>query len=166
MFEKLDISQLDKSPVALLGEQWTLITAGTEEKCNTMTASWGALGVLWGSPMATVYIRPQRYTKEFVDAEEYFSLCFFSSDYKEKLAYCGKESGRTVDKIQECGFTMVYGEAPYMAEADLVLLCKKRCCMPMDGALLPEDVKSRWYPQEDYHHIYYGEIVEALQKKP
>lgn len=165
MFETIDVKSLEKSPFALLGEQWTLITAGTEEKSNTMTASWGALGVLWGSPMATVYIRPQRFTKEFVDKQEYFSLSFFPQAYREKLAFCGKESGRDIDKIKECGFTMCYEEAPYMEEAELVLLCKKRYVQKMDVLAIPSEVKEKWYPNEDYHHIYYGEIVKALRKK-
>ena len=65
-----------------------LITAGTEEQCNTMTASWGGLGVLWGAPAATVYLRPQRYTKEFVDREEYFTLAFFRGGAAQGPAPC------------------------------------------------------------------------------
>ncbi|MFI3252733.1 MAG: flavin reductase family protein [Eubacteriales bacterium] len=164
MFQKLALNTFDKSPFALIGEEWTLITAGTEEKCNTMTASWGSLGVLWGSPMATVYIRPQRFTKEFVDREEYFSLSFFSEDYRQKLAFCGKESGKEVDKIEKCGFTMAFDQAPYMQEAHFVLICKKRCCQPLDSSLIPREIKEKWYPEEDYHWVYYGEIVEALRK--
>ncbi len=164
MFETINLRDLNQSPVALLGEQWTLITAGTKERCNTMTASWGGLGVLWGSPMATIYVRPQRYTKEFLDQEDYFSLSFFGEEHRKSLVLCGKESGREQDKIQQCGFTMAFQQAPYMEEADLVLLCRKRYVQEMNPLLIPEDVKKTWYPQEDYHHIYYGEVLEVLRK--
>ena len=136
-----------------------LITAGTPEHCNTMTASWGGLGVLWGVPMATCYIRPQRYTKE------YFTLCFFGEEYRPQLNLCGTKSGRDIDKVKECGFTVAAGagNAPYFEQANLVLVCRKRMADPMDPALMPEDVKEKWY-KGDYHTMYWGEIVETLKK--
>lgn len=166
MFKKVDPKTLDFNVFSAIGDQWMLITAGTAEKCNTMTASWGGLGVLWGVPMATVYIRPQRYTKQFVDENEYFTLTFFSEEYRKALSLCGTKSGRDMDKVKECGFTVRSGEggAPYFEQADLVLVCRKRMAMPMDPAAMPEDVKEKWY-DGDYHTIYWGEIVEALVKE-
>ncbi len=163
MFLKIDPKSLDLNAFSAIGEKWMLITAGTKEKCNTMTASWGALGVLWGAPMATVYIRPQRYTKEFVDENEYFTLSFFPEQYRQQLSLCGTKSGREVDKVKECGFTVAEGEggAPYFEQAELVLVCRKRMAVPMDPAAMPEDVKEKWY-EGDYHTMYWGEIVEAL----
>ena len=163
MFLKIDPKSLDLNVFSAIGEKWILITAGTKEKCNTMTASWGALGVLWGAPMATVYIRPQRYTKEFVDENEYFTLSFFPEQYRQQLSLCGTKSGREVDKVKECGFTVAEGEggAPYFEQAELVLVCRKRMAVPMDPAAMPEDVKEKWY-EGDYHTMYWGEIVEAL----
>jgi flavin reductase (DIM6/NTAB) family NADH-FMN oxidoreductase RutF len=76
MLKRIDPKEIGQNVFSLIGDQWMLITAGTAEQCNTMTASWGGLGVLWGAPMATCYIRPQRYTREFVDREEYFTLAF------------------------------------------------------------------------------------------
>lgn len=165
MFQKVDPKTLDLNPFSAIGEQWMLITAGTKENCNTMTASWGGLGVLWGAPMAIAYIRPQRYTKEFVDGQEYFTLAFFSKDYRQQLALCGAKSGRDVDKVKACGFTVAQAEggAPYFEQAELVLVCRKRMVMPMDPAAMPEDVKEKWY-DGDYHTMYWGEIVEALRK--
>ena len=163
MFLKIDPKSLDLNAFSAIGEKWMLITAGTKEKCNTMTASWGALGVLWGAPMATVYIRPQRYTKQFVDENEYFTLSFFPEQYRQQLSLCGTKSGRGVDKVKECGFTVAEGErgAPYFEQAELVLVCRKRMAVPMDPAAMPEDVKEKWY-EGDYHTMYWGEIVEAL----
>ena len=165
MFQNVDPKALDLNPFAAIGSQWMLITAGTAEHCNTMTASWGGLGVLWGAPMATAYIRPQRYTKGFVDENEYFTLSFFPEEYRPQLSLCGSKSGRDVDKVKECGFTVCTGAggAPYFEQAELVLVCRKRMAMPMDPDAMPEDVKDKWY-KGDYHTMYWGEIVEALQK--
>lgn len=169
MFRKVDPKLWNGEIFSLLGDEWALVTAGTEEKCNTMTVSWGGVGVLWGKPMATLYIRPQRYTKEFVDAQDYVTLTFLGEGYRKELTYCGKESGRTVDKFKECKLTPAFaevenGSAPYIEEGKLVFVCKKRAVMPMDGTALPEDVKKTWYPKEDYHEMYFCEIVEILQK--
>ena len=116
--------------------------------------------MIWGAPAATCYIRPQRYTKEFVDREEYFTLAFFGEEYRDALALCGSKSGREVDKVKECGFTVKAARcgAPYFEEAELVLVCRKRFVQPMDPARLPEDVKERWYPPEGLPHlIYWGD---------
>ena len=165
MFQKVDPKSLNLNPFAAIGDQWMLITAGTKERCNTMTASWGGLGVLWGAPMATAYIRPQRYTKQFVDDNEYFTLSFFSENYRPQLNLCGTKSGRDMDKVKACGFTVAEGAggAPYFEQAELVLVCRKRMAMPMDEAAMPADVKDKWY-KGDYHTMYWGEIVEALRK--
>jgi len=166
MLHSVDPKTLSENVFSLIGDKWMLITAGTAERCNTMTASWGGLGVIWGAPTATCYIRPQRYTKEFVDREEYFTLTFFGEEWRKALALCGSKSGRDVDKVKECGFTVKTAAcgAPYFEEADLVLVCRKRCAQAMDPANIPQDVKEKWYPDQDYHTMYIGEIVEALQK--
>ena len=128
MFLKIDPKALNFNVFSAIGDQWMLITAGTKERCNTMTASWGGLGVLWGAPMATVYIRPQRYTKQFVDENESFTLSFFPEEYRKQLSLCGTKSGRDMDKVKECGFTVAegVGGAPYFEQAELVLVCRKR----------------------------------------
>lgn len=166
MFHSIDPKQLKDNVFSLIGDKWMLITAGTAQACNTMTASWGGLGVIWGAPAATCYIRPQRYTKEFMDREEYFTLAFFGEEHRKALALCGAKSGREVDKVKECGFTVTTAGcgAPYFEQAELVLVCRKRFVQAMDPANLPQDVKEKWYPEKDYHVMYIGEIVEALSK--
>lgn len=167
MWKKINPKQLDGNVFSMLDDQWMLVTAGSAEKCNTMTASWGGLGVLWNRNVATCYIRPQRYTKEFLDANEYFTLAFFGEAYRRAMSLCGSKSGRDVDKIRECGFTVVTGEggAPYFDEAELVLVCRKRFIQAMDPANIPEEIKHETYGAKDYHFIYIGEIVEALLKE-
>ena len=168
MFTRMDPKELNQNVFSLIGEQWMLITAGTKERCNTMTASWGGLGVLWGKPVATIYIRPQRYTLEFVENSGYFTLSFFDETYRKALALCGSKSGREIDKGKECGFTVAEAEggAPYFAEAELVLVCRKAYWQDMDPAhFLDPEVDGKWYPGKDYHRIFIGEIVEALRKE-
>ena len=166
MFHSIDPKDLTGNVFSLIGSQWMLVTAGTKEHCNTMTASWGGLGVIWGAPAATCYIRPQRYTKEFLDREDYFTLSFFDEAYRKALSLCGAKSGREVDKVKECGFTVETAScgAPYFGEAQLVLVCRKRFVQPMDPANIPEDVKEKFYGEKEYHTLYIGEIVEVLQK--
>lgn len=167
MFEKMDQKSLQENVFSMIGDRWMLVTAGTRDKCNTMTASWGGLGVLWNKPAATCYIRPQRYTKEFIDRESCFTLAFFPEEFRKKLAFCGAKSGRDVDKVKECGFTVAASEcgAPYFEEAELVLVCRKAYHQAMDPAgILDRADDEKHYPQKDYHHIYVGEIVEVLKK--
>ena len=167
MLRNIAPKEIAGNPFAMIGDQWMLITAGNGENCNTMTASWGGLGVLWNAPVATCYVRPQRYTKEFLDREEYFTLTFFGEEYRKALSLCGSKSGRDMDKVKECGFTVMEGEggAPYFDQAQLVLVCRKRFVQAMDEANIPEDVKEKFYADADYHYIYIGEIVEALVKE-
>ena len=167
MLKKVDPKTLTNNPFTLIGDQWMLITAGTPDHCNTMTASWGGVGIMWAAPAATCYIRPQRYTKEFVDQNEYFSLCFFDEGYREQLNYCGKTSGRDADKIKACGFTVEAGagNTPYFAEAELVLVCRKQYAQEMKPeCMLDPAIDGTFYPQKDYHTMYIGQIVEAYKR--
>lgn len=166
MLHNIDPKQIAKNPFAMIGDQWMLITAGSAERCNTMTASWGGVGVLWQAPVATCYVRPQRYTKQFLDEEEYFTLTFFPEQYRKELTICGTKSGRDMDKVKECGFTVKTAAcgAPYFEEAELVIVCRKRYVQDFDPAAIPADVKEKQYPNQDYHTMYIGEIVEVLSK--
>ena len=169
MLTPVDPKSLDLNVFSAIGEKWMLITAGTADKCNTMTASWGGLGVIWGAPAATCYIRPQRYTKEFVDREEYFTLSFFPEEYRKQLSLCGSKSGRDVDKIKECGSTVCYGagDAPCIGEAELVLVCKKAYVQDMDAAcVLEEGTVLPFYGEKGgWHRMYTGLVVEAYEKE-
>ena len=166
MMKRVDPKELAMNPFKAIGEQWMLVTAGTAEQCNTMTASWGGVGVLWGKPVATAYIRPQRHTKKFMDEQEYFTLSFLPESQRANLTYCGQVSGRDEDKIAHCGFTVETAEcgAPYFAEAEMVLVCRKMYRQRIDPADFVTDDVDRWYPEKDYHDMYIAEIVEAYQK--
>lgn len=165
-FKEIDIKNLTVNPFTKIGKEWMLITAGNEEDFNTMTASWGGLGVLWNKDVAFTFIRPSRYTFEFTEKEDYFSLCFFPEEYRNALTFCGRNSGRDCDKIKETGLTPAFIDGvPCFEEASLVLICRKvysqeMCCNCTDN---PE-VKSHYAENEPYHTMYIGEIVKALTK--
>lgn len=162
----IDPKTIEKNVFSAIGKDWMLITAGDRQSCNTMTASWGGLGVLWGKDVATIYVRPQRYTYGFLEREDYFTLSFLPEEYRQALSFCGSKSGREVDKISHCGLTPAYGEgdAPYFEEAELVLVCRKLYFQDIDPArfLVPEIEDN--YPKKDYHRMYIGEVKEVLQK--
>ena len=165
-FIETDPHELTGNVFRLIGRDWMLGTAGKERSFNTMTASWGGLGVLWNAPVSMIFVRPSRYTYEFIEREREYSLSFLGPDDRRTLQVCGSKSGRDIDKVKECGFTVAQAEcgAPYFEEAELVLVCRKRYVQPMDPDRIPEDVKEKWYPQKDYHTMYIGEIVEVLTK--
>ena len=166
MLERIDVKTLDQNVCSLIGDQWMLITAGTPERCNTMTASWGGLGVLWGTNVATCYIRPQRYTLEFVEREEYYSLCFFGPEYRQALSLCGSKSGRDVDKDAATGLTPCFDQAaPYYEQARLVFICRKLYRQDMEeSAFLDKGLLEKWY-DNDLHRMFIGEIVKVLEKE-
>lgn len=167
-FEKVNVFSLNENFINNIGNEWMLITAGDEAKLNTMTASWGFTGVMWGKPTAIAAIRPQRYTMEFIESKEYYSLSFLGNN-KAPHAICGKKSGRDTDKIKEAGLTPVFDSetgTPYFKEARLVLICKKNYVQALskDG-FLNEQIPNEIYPGNDYHNMVYGEIVSAYIKK-
>lgn len=167
MLTKIDPKSIVTNPFQAIGTQWMLVTAGTAEACNTMTASWGGVGIMWGKPVATAYIRPQRYTKTFLDREDCFTLSFLPEQYRKELSYCGTVSGRDEDKIAHCGFTVKAAEcgAPYFEEAELVLVCRKLYRQSMKPeCFIDVSQEERWYPDKDYHDMYIAEIVETYQQ--
>lgn len=166
--KKINAEQLQDNPFKLIGKDWMLITAEKDGKINTMTASWGGVGILWGKNVATVYIRKSRYTKEFVDGTDHFSLCVLPESFRDKLAYCGKISGRDEDKIAKCGFTVNHEEnVPYFEEARLVLKCRKLYVQEMKAECFDENAKGiidACYKDNDWHVMYIGEIETILTR--
>lgn len=166
-FKETSPRELQFNPFAKIGDEWMLVTAGqSADDCNTMTASWGGLGVIWGKDVATVYLRPQRYTKEFVDREDTFTLSFFGEGKQRKaLGLLGSKSGRDVpDKIAQAGLTPVeYEGTVAFEEAEMVLVCRKLYARELP----PEDFidtscDEEWYPEHDYHTMYIAAIEKVL----
>lgn len=166
-FKELKLEEFKTNPFDLIGNQWMLITAAREGKVNTMTAAWGGLGIMWGKNVVHIVIRPQRYTKEFVDASERFSLSFYEKEYKPQLGYLGKVSGRDEDKVAKSGLTAVYdGDTPYFEEAELVIICKKLFSQRITpDSFIDSQIDEKWYPDKDYHSLYFGEVEKILVKQ-
>lgn len=160
MWKEIKAEEGKDNPFQLIGKEWMLVAAGNAEKCNAMTASWGGVGIMWGKPVAYVVIRPQRYTKEFMDQGERFSLSFLPEEYRKALNYMGTVSGRDADKIRESGLhTELLHETPAFTESRMVMICKKMFAQDMKKeSFLQEDILTKWYPQEDYHTLYIAEI--------
>ncbi len=163
----IDISpeMMAGNPFHRIGKDWMLITAGNQEKANTMTASWGGLGVLWNKPVAFAFVRPTRYTYEFLEQEDTFTLSFFPDEStRQALTLCGRVSGRDTDKIAEAGLTLrTDTEAPYFDEASLVLVCRKIAVQDIDPAGFLDNTIHGHYT-DDYHRVYIGEIIRVLQR--
>lgn len=161
--KQIDASTLTFNPFEKLSKQWALVSAGNLDKFNMMTVSWGAVGVIWGKPSVTAYIRQTRYTKEFVDQNDTFTLTFLKDGHREALNVLGSKSGRDMDKMKDSGLTPVEVDGNVtFAEADLVLVCRKRFVqdMPKEN-FLQQETLDRWYADQNYHTMYIGEIIAA-----
>ena len=160
-FREISVEELKDNPFTLINKDWMLITAGNREK-----HSWGGVGELWGRYVSTIYIRPQRYTLEFVEREDYYSLCFFGPEYRQALNLCGSKSGREVDKDAATGLTPCFDEAaPYYEQARLVFLCRKLYRQDLEeGCFLDKGLLEKWY-DNDLHRMFIGEIVKVLEKE-
>ena len=166
-FSEIKVEDINENPFTLIGKEWMLVTAEKEGKVNTMTASWGGLGVMWHKNVAYVVIRPQRYTKEFIDSSDTFSLSFYDESYRKQLEYLGAVSGREEDKIAKVGFTKGNKDnTPYFDEARLVLICKKLYSQKYDPeSFIDKTIDEKFYPNKDYHTLYIVEITKALIKE-
>ncbi|MCR5585951.1 MAG: flavin reductase [Lachnospiraceae bacterium] len=144
-------------------KKWALLTAGNKEKFNTMTISWGGLGTIWNKPVATVYVRNTRYTHEFMDNNEYFTVSFYPEECKSVLGVLGSKSGRDMDKMKESGLTPKEIEKGItFAEAEVTLVCKKLFMQELSPeSIIDADAKA-FYASDAPHDMYIGEVVEII----
>ncbi len=144
-------------------KQWALLTAGNEKNFNTMTISWGGLGTIWNKPMATVYVRTSRYTHDYMDNNEFFTVSFFPEEYREILVTLGSRSGRDMDKMKDSGLTAKKaGASISFEEAETTLVCKKLVRQRLEVENIPEDIADSLYKGEAPHDMYIGEVVEII----
>lgn len=157
--------EFDGNAVKLIGFDWMLLTAGNRQSFNTMTASWGSIGMLWNKPVVFVFIRPQRHTFSFFENNETFTCSFFDSSYRKELELCGKVSGRNHDKVKETGLTPInVNETMAFHEASIILECKKIYTHIVNPMNFIEPDIQKHYPEKDYHKMYIGEIKTVLVK--
>lgn len=166
-FKAINPEALTDNVFKLLDKDWMLITAGTLDHYNTMTASWGHMGIMWNLPIAIAWIRPQRYTFEFTEQYSHFTLSFFSKEYRKALQFCGTKSGRDHDKAAETGLTPVATDKGnvFFREARLVLECRKLYAddLKSENFIVPE-IAGKHYPGKDFHRFYMGEIEKSFER--
>lgn len=146
-------------------EDWALVTAGNIDNHNSMTVSWGEMGTLWGKPVVTIYIKPSRYTHQFMESNDYFVVSFFDNKYKKPLGIMGSFSGRDTNKDEKSGLTPIsHDDVTIYKEAKIILICKKIYQNDLVIENIPEGEKSRHYSHEKPHTMYIGEIVEIIEQ--
>ncbi len=148
-------SQFDK--------KWALLTAGNRDSFNTMTISWGGLGTIWNKPVATVYVRKSRYTHDFMDREDFFTVSFYPEEYRKTLTVLGSKSGRDMDKMTVSGLTAKEtGSSVTFAEAEVTLVCRKLFRQTLEAENIPADIRNSMYADNDLHDMYIGEVVDII----
>ena len=164
MYKEISAADIPGNVIDMISREWMLITAGNMKAYNMMTASWGFMGEIWGEHSVSVFVRPQRYTMEFIDKNDYFSLSFYG-DNKAIHKVCGSMSGREVNKTELAGLTPCFCEkAPYFCEARLVLICKKQYAAPMEEKYFTDKAPlKKWY-NGDLHINIIGKIEKVLIK--
>ena len=161
-FEKINLNDSEFNPFSRIGKEWMLLTAGTEEKFNTMTASWGFAGVMWNKNVLVAVVRPSRYTYEFIENNETFTASFFGDGQRDALAFCGKNSGRDCDKVKETGLTPVFLDgAPAFDEAKTVLVCRKLYAQDMTPDSFIDKASLDSNGDQPLHKMFIAEIISA-----
>ncbi len=163
-FQKIEPQDIDQNPFTLIDDDWFLLTAGDFDSFNTMTASWGGMGILWNKPVVFCFVRPHRYTYKFMESNEFFTMSFFNKNFREALNLCGKVSGRQTDKMKATGLKPIASPQGtiFFEQAKLMLECRKLYF----SDIIPEnfilDKINANYPKKDYHRMYIGEIISCF----
>ncbi|MBR7131983.1 MAG: flavin reductase [Clostridia bacterium] len=164
MFKEISAKEIKDNLIKAISEEWMLVSAGDQKGYNMMTASWGFAGEMWGNDSVIAMIRPQRYTMEFVDKSDYFTLSFYG-DNKEIHKICGSKSGREVDKTALTGLSPVFSDGTvYFEQARMVLICKKQYVGSITEEGFTDKEPLRWYAEKDFHKMIIGKIEKVLIK--
>ena len=157
--------ELEGNIMRSLGTDWMLITAGDKNSYNTMTASWGGMGILWNKSVVFAFVRPQRYTYEFLENNEFFSLSFYDKTWARALKFCGTNSGRDVNKAKVTGLIPVFDEkAPYFEQTKFAIICKKLYSQDMNADSIINDDIRQYYHGGDFHRVYIAEMYKILAR--
>lgn len=166
-WQEITPREIEGNPVKMFGDEWFELAAGKEGDMNLMTIAWGNLGELWNKPVVTVYVSTSRYTYEFMEKNDYFTITHFPAALREKLQYLGTASGRDEDKVKGSGLTVEFTSLgnPIFAEADLAIECKKIYAEQFKADLMPLEQRE-WYAERGLgiHVAYVGEIVNVWKK--
>ena len=165
--KRIDPENITDNVFTAIGKNWMLVSAEKDGGVNPMTASWGGLGVLWNKNVATIYIRPTRYTYGLIENNNRFILSFFGERFRPELTRCGTVSGRDVDKVSDIGFTLNLSDSgvPYFDEAEITMVCRKIYFSDLTPDNFLAEYARDQYPEKDYHRMYIGEIVDCFIKE-
>lgn len=164
---EIEIKDFNENPFKLIGDDWLLINSYNEEKVNSMTASWGGMGILWNKPVAFIFVRPQRYTQELLPNNEFFSLSVLEESFRKTLNYLGSTSGRDEDKLEKSRLTVSRDEnyAPIIEEARLNIMVRKLFSQKLDeDSFFDKSLVEKNYENKDFHYMYVVEILKILEK--
>jgi len=164
---EVTVTEITIDVVNLWMNQWLLLTAGAINDCNMMTVAWGSIGCMWSRPFAQIVVRPQRHTRKYIERSDSFTLCAFPEKYRKDLQTLGTLSGRDGDKLAKTGLTLKASKrvaAPSYNEAKLILECRKIYYQDMDPRGFIDKTIQDNYTANDYHRIYFGEILSVFCK--
>lgn len=165
MLKEISIKDINCNAYEMFNKNWALVSSGNEQDYNTMTISWGTLGHLWFKDIATVFVRPSRYTFEYMEKNDYFTVSFFLDSHKDDLTYLGKNSGRDGDKVSKTSLTPIFldGEVGF-EEADYVMICKKVHAVDFKREQFCDSGIESVYTSDDIHKQYTGAIEKVYKK--
>jgi flavin reductase (DIM6/NTAB) family NADH-FMN oxidoreductase RutF len=165
MFKEISAKDIKDNLIEKIANEWMLISAGSKDGYNMMTASWGFMGEMWGKDTAVAMIRPQRYTMQFVEKSDYYALSFYG-DNKDIHKVCGSKSGKDVNKTELTGLTPVFADnTVYFSEAKLVIICKKQYVDVLKEEKFVDKQPLKWYENKDFHNMIFGSIEKVLVKE-
>lgn len=165
-FQKILPTEINQNLFTLINDDWFLLSAGNINSFNTMTASWGGMGILWNKKVVFCFVRPNRHTYKFMESNEIFTLSFFEENYRDALTLCGKVSGRDTDKMKATG--LIPFESPngsvFYEQSKLMLECRKLYFTDLNPEHFVDEKINANYPNRDYHRMYIGEIISCYRK--
>jgi len=162
--KRINPNEISQNPFELIDDDWFLLTAGDMNSFNTMTASWGGMGILWNKPVVFCFVRPQRYTFKFMESNKLFTMSFFDDRFRDALNLCGKVSGRQTDKMKATGLKPIESPAGsvFYEQAKLMIECRKLYFSDISPENYLDEGIAANYPKKDYHRMYVGEIISCF----
>ena len=166
----MDFTEKSYEVFRMFNDRWALATAGSPEHYNTMTIGWGTLGTIWGpphkgKPIVTIFVSPARYTHEYLEENDYFTVCFFPEEYRKDLALLGSRSGREGDKVALTGLTPVPVEHGVdFAQSELTFVCRKLYTHQFEKEQVPPEVADWIYTRVPPHTMFIGEVVDVIER--
>lgn len=167
----MNLKEFNLEPFYILDQEWALLTVGNKEKWNAMTISWGGFGTIWNKPIVTVYVKPIRYTYEFMENNEYFTVSFYEEKYRKDLKIMGSKSGKEIDKSSCTKITPKFLENGItFKESKLTIVCKKIYFQDLDiknidKKNIGQGEIDRFYKKEPMHRMYIGEVIDIIDQR-